>query len=89
MNAPTPHVDAADVAALILASFRAYRTRFREITLAAKTRFEARAWLDGQRASALRIEIYKDFMNSLAADIRARLGEPTMSPPMSRSVKGA
>ena len=89
MNAPAPQVDAAEIAALILASFRAYRNRFREITLAAKTRFEARAWLDGQNASALRIEIYKDFMNSLAADIRAVLGEPTMSASLSRAVKGA
>jgi len=89
MNAPAPQVDAAEIAALILASFRAYRNRFREITLAAKTRFEARAWLEGQNASALRIEIYKDFMNSLAADIRARLGEPTMSASLSRAVKGA
>ena len=89
MNAQSPGVDAADVAGLILASFRAYRHRFREITLAAKTRFEARAWLEGQHASALRIEIYKDFMNSLAADIRARLGAPTMSPALSRLVKGA
>jgi isocitrate dehydrogenase kinase/phosphatase len=89
MNAPAKSVDAAEIAGLILSSFRAYRNRFREITLAAKTRFEARAWLDGQRASALRIEIYNDFMSSLAADIRIRLGESTMSPSLSRSVKGA
>ena len=55
----------AAIAALILASFRAYRDRFRAITLAAKTRFERTAWVDGQLASAERIEIYKQFIGEL------------------------
>ena len=55
--------DAADVAALILTSFRAYRDEFRTITLAAKTRFERAAWIEGQHASAQRIEIYKEFID--------------------------
>jgi len=42
MTAPSPD-DPAGIAALILARFRAYRDRFRAITLAAKTRFERTA----------------------------------------------
>ena len=80
--------DAADVAALILASFRAYRERFRGITLAAKTRFESAAWIDGQNASAERIEIYKEFIARLQADISARLGALPLTPALSRAVKG-
>jgi isocitrate dehydrogenase kinase/phosphatase len=89
MSAPARPVDPAEIAALILQSFRDYRARFRAITLAAKTRFERRAWLDGLDASALRIEIYKDFINELADAIRAKTGEQTLSPALARSVKGA
>lgn len=79
--------DAADVAALILKSFRAYRDEFRAITLAAKTRFERAAWIEGQQASAQRIEIYKEFTTAVTRDIHARLGELPLSPSLSRDVK--
>ena len=77
--------DAVDVAASILASFRAYRNSFRGITLAAKTRFERAAWIDGQRASAERIEIYKEFIGELQDDIRRRLGGLPLTPELSRN----
>jgi isocitrate dehydrogenase kinase/phosphatase len=86
MTAPPPD-DPAGIAALILASFRAYRDRFRAITLAAKTRFERTAWVDGQLASAERIEIYKQFIGELQSDISARLGGAPLSPSLSREVK--
>jgi isocitrate dehydrogenase kinase/phosphatase len=85
---PAARDDAAAVAALILASFRAYRERFRGITLSAKTRFERTAWIDVQRASAHRIEIYREFIAQLQADIRERLGTLPLTPALSRSVKG-
>ena len=85
--APATRNDAADVAALILKNFRAYRHGFRAITLAAKTRFESAAWLDGQHASAERIEIYKEFVGALQDDIRDRLGGLPLSPTLSRAVK--
>ena len=72
---------------MILKSFRAYREGFRAITLAAKTRFESAAWLDGQHASAERIEIYKDFVAALQSDIADRLGDLPLTPALSRAVK--
>ena len=85
----TQTAEPAEIAALILSSFRAYRERFRAITLAAKTRFERTAWVDGQLASAERIEIYKEFIGALQADISARLGGLALSPTLSRAIKGA
>jgi len=46
MTSKLTQEDAVAVAQLILSSFRAYRQAFREITLAAKTRFERTAWID-------------------------------------------
>jgi isocitrate dehydrogenase kinase/phosphatase len=81
--------DPAEIAALILASFRAYRARFRDITLAAKTRFERSAWLEGQLASAERIEVYKDFTDALGAAIRARQGDGPLTATAWRAIKRA
>src|SRR4051812_29617402 len=89
MNVAAQQVDAGDIAALILASFRAYREEFRRITLAAKIRFENAAWIEGQNASAQRIEIYKDYVAQLEADIHGRLCGEKMTPALSRAVKGA
>ncbi len=85
--APATRSAAADVAALILANFRAYREGFRAITLAAKRRFQHAAWLEGQHASAERIEIYKDFIAALQHDIGKRLDGLPLTPTLSRAVK--
>lgn len=88
MTSKLTQEDAAAVAQLILSNFRAYRQSFRDITLAAKTRFERSAWIEGQTASAQRIEIYKEFVAKLQKDIHARLGGLPLTPPLSRAVKG-
>ena len=88
MTAAENNAGAAEIAALILSSFRAYRERFREITLAAKTRFERAAWIEGQVASAQRIEIYKEFVGHLQAEIGLRLRGLLFTPALSRAVKG-
>ncbi len=79
--------DAADIAALILASFRAYRARFRDITLAAKARFEQSAWLEGQIASAERLEVYKDYTSQVVARIGERRGGNALTAPLWRAIK--
>jgi len=93
MTDPETHAidptDARDVAMLILASFRTYREHFRSITLAAKTRFEHTDWIEGQRASAARIEIYKAYIGQLQEAIRTRLGAVARTPALSRAAKGA
>jgi isocitrate dehydrogenase kinase/phosphatase len=63
-------VDATAIAALILQSFRAYRNRFREITNDARVRFENCQWLEGQLASAERLEMYRDYTGDAIAAIR-------------------
>jgi isocitrate dehydrogenase kinase/phosphatase len=87
-SSPTqPNV--SELADLILASFHAYRLKFREITLAAKTRFERTAWIEVQIASARRLEIYKEFIGELQDEIHVRLGGAPMTPELSRAVKRA
>lgn len=79
--------DAAEIAGLILASFRAYRNRFRDITLAAQARFEHSRWLEGQLASAERIEVYKDYTVALTDVIHSRLNGEPLTASMWRTIK--
>jgi isocitrate dehydrogenase kinase/phosphatase len=74
-------------AATILEGFRDYRDRFREITLAARGRFERAAWLEGQIASADRIEMYKEHTHAVVERIRALVGVDSLTAPQWREVK--
>jgi isocitrate dehydrogenase kinase/phosphatase len=81
--------DAAAIARSILESFRAYRTRFKAITDAARARFEGCQWLEGQLASAERLGMYKDFTGTVTAAIRARYGGGAPTAQEWRAVKRA
>ncbi len=89
MTPPSADVDPVDVANLILANFRNYRASFRNITLAAKTRFERAAWGEVQVASARRLAIYKEFVGELQAEIVSRLRGAPLTPALFRAIKGA
>jgi isocitrate dehydrogenase kinase/phosphatase len=84
---PEATFPAAAVAASILAGFRSYRDRFREITLNAKSRFERAAWLEGQIASADRIEMYKEHTSDCVDRITALVEAGALTAPQWREVK--
>jgi len=73
----------------ILTGFRAYRDRFDEITRAAKSRFERAAWLEGQIASADRLEMYKAHTRDVVERIRELTGQSTLTASQWRDVKRA
>ncbi|NJN51702.1 MAG: bifunctional isocitrate dehydrogenase kinase/phosphatase [Gammaproteobacteria bacterium] len=80
---------ADDVARAILDGFRRYRDRFAQITLASKQRFEQRQWLDGQAASAERLEMYKTHTLDVVERVRAIARAPSLSPSQWRDAKRA
>ncbi len=77
------------VARTIAAGFRAYRDRFAEITLASKQRFERAAWLEGQAASAERLEMYKTHTLDVVDRVRAIVDASNLTPTQWRDAKRA
>jgi isocitrate dehydrogenase kinase/phosphatase len=77
------------IADIILDGFRRYRERFQDITVAARSRFERAAWLEGQIASADRLEMYKEHTRGVVERIRALAGAASLTAPQWREVKRA
>jgi isocitrate dehydrogenase kinase/phosphatase len=61
-------------AALILAGFSIYQGQFTEITRRAKQRFEKRDWLGLQTDATDRLDLYKNVVDRVVADVREGLG---------------
>ncbi len=82
-------MDAQLVAQTICDGFQRYRDRFAEITLAAKPRFERAAWLEGQIASAERLEMYKSHTHGVVEDLRRLASAQNLTPAHWRAAKHA
>ncbi len=78
---------AVEIAALILKGFDDYRRQFRQITAGALARFEKGDWLEVQRASLSRIELYAESASSMVSRIRDRYGEDASDPASWAAIK--
>jgi len=61
-------------ATLILAGFSTYQGQFTEITRRAKQRFEKRDWLGLQTDATERLDLYKNVVDRVVANVREGLG---------------
>ncbi|MBV1906214.1 MAG: bifunctional isocitrate dehydrogenase kinase/phosphatase [Pseudomonadales bacterium] len=63
------HRTNSEIASLIYNGFKIYHTRFQEVTVGAKKRFERSAWLDEREAGQYRLLLYKEHLNSVVLHI--------------------
>ena len=66
-----PVHDSNRIAVAIYNGFRAYRTKFEEITAAAQRRFETGDWLGVQAAGEHRLAQYKNYLNPLSFSLES------------------
>ena len=74
-----PEIDPKDVATAILTGFDHYRTAFKAITSGAQARFEQGEWIEAQRASADRIELYDRISADTVAAVAGLLRRTTVT----------
>ena len=67
--------------------FVAYRTRFRDVTRRAAERFAARDWAGMVADAGERLDVYKQAVDRVEADIRTLLGERAQDPIVYASMK--
>ncbi len=82
-------VDPEVLAATILAGFDNYRTAFKTITSGAQGRFERGQWIEAQRASADRIELYDKISSDTVSAVDHLMGGARVSEDLWRQVKQA
>ena len=69
------HLTLAQQAAnAIQAAFLGYHSRFTQITRRARLRFESREWREAQGDAVERLTLYRDAVNDIVQDVRARVG---------------
>lgn len=76
---------AGDIAQILYDGFVTYRSRFREMTLAARDRFIEQRWMDVQRAARDRILLYHQVKFDVCEAIRERAAD--LPPGMWRDIK--
>ena len=84
---PTNSRLANDGANAIFKAFKGYRSQFKEITQHAKSRFRERDW-NGMRADAAkRLDLYKNVVDRIEADIRRLLANQIQQEHVWKSIK--
>jgi len=76
-------------AAIIAASFDTYRSRRRELTEAARVRFERREWLAAQRDAARRLDLYTETLDETLDTLGRLLGNAMQDRPMWTAIRAA
>src|SRR4051794_2174453 len=71
---PGQDPDAEAAATAILAGFRNYRARFREVTRRAQGRFEQRDWTGVLGDATVRLDLYANVVQGVERGVRSRLG---------------